>query len=333
MPAPIVPLVVAALFGIALASSKKKEEKGTYVPAGYQLPGATWEEPSPFVSGADGEQVVRSELVDRMLGVLAGATPQVVTPDRVQLMIPGKGGRDWAEAEAKKGRAVLITTDPKGTTELWSVLRGQENAIARIGSGWAVLLRGALGAAAPGPSPAVPQVPTPPLPPLGPIPGAPPEGVPGLDLVPEPQRTQIANTLKNPLVTPVQLRQLADALVGGNPAIAEWLRKRAGELEGKAAGAVAGGGTYTIREGDNASYLAKHYTGDAGRWRELLTVNPGLVAYNEPLDIVDAKEGKPIVVTKIRPWLKGQVVQVPAGWDLSKGPPPQLSSQLPSIPT
>jgi len=335
MPLPFLPILAGVLFAAAWGSSKKKTDAGgptpaggvpsdVYVPAGYQAP--QWQA-NPIVRGVEGEQVVRAEVVPTMLDVLLGATPVPVSADHVQLTMPGAGARAWAEAQAAAGRAVLIRTDPRAAGELWSVPPAHVPTAAAEGAPWAVLLRpSGAGAAVPQPplpAPA-PELPAPPLPPLPPIPGA-PNGVPGLDLVPEPQRSQVAAWLANPVVTPEQLRQLAAAFgATGDPrrtVFVAWLEARAKELEGAAVKAVAGGHTYTLRTGaqDNASALAKWFTGDAGRWREILAVNPKMVPYNE--EVTDA-QGNLIVVTKIRPWIAGQVIQLPASWDASKGSPP-----------
>lgn len=61
--------------------------------------------------------------------------------------------------------------------------------------------------------------------------------------------------------------------------------------------------TYVIKSGDYASGMAKKRTGDAGRWREILAVNPEMSTYT------DSKGA-----TQIRPWKVGQTIFLPPGW-------------------
>lgn len=61
--------------------------------------------------------------------------------------------------------------------------------------------------------------------------------------------------------------------------------------------------SYTIRSGDYPSGLSQRKTGDAGRWRELLTANPDMTTYTD-------SNG----ATQIRPWQVGQIIVLPAGW-------------------
>jgi nucleoid-associated protein YgaU len=67
--------------------------------------------------------------------------------------------------------------------------------------------------------------------------------------------------------------------------------------------------TYTIKAGDYPSGLAKRATGDAGRWREILPLNPALrVTQGKTPDGRDA--------TYVVPWQPGQRIKVPAAWNV-----------------
>lgn len=61
--------------------------------------------------------------------------------------------------------------------------------------------------------------------------------------------------------------------------------------------------TYVLKSGDYASGMAKKRTGDAGRWREILAVNPEMSTYT------DSKGA-----TQIKPWKVGQTIFLPPGW-------------------
>lgn len=63
--------------------------------------------------------------------------------------------------------------------------------------------------------------------------------------------------------------------------------------------------TYTLKSGDYGSGLAQKATGNAGRWKELLTVNPEMKTYTDNKN-----------QTQIKPWAVGQKIVVPPGWNL-----------------
>lgn len=63
--------------------------------------------------------------------------------------------------------------------------------------------------------------------------------------------------------------------------------------------------TYTLKSGDYGSGLAQRATGNAGRWKELLTANPEMTTYTD-------SKGQ----TQIKPWAVGQKIVVPNGWNL-----------------
>ena len=63
--------------------------------------------------------------------------------------------------------------------------------------------------------------------------------------------------------------------------------------------------TYSIKSGDYPSGLSKKATGDAGRWRELMTVNPEMKTYTDNKN-----------QTQIKPWAVNQKIVVPPGWNL-----------------
>ena len=79
---------------------------------------------------------------------------------------------------------------------------------------------------------------------------------------------------------------------------------------GGAPGGGGGGGApppasakHTIVWGDTGSGLAKRYTGNAGRWKEILAANPGMTTYTDSGG-----------ATQIKPWQIGQVINLPPGW-------------------
>lgn len=100
------------------------------------------------------------------------------------------------------------------------------------------------------------------------------------------------------------------------------------------------GKTHVIRSGDTPSAVAKLYTGDGGRWRELLPENPALrvrqvresppvaaarpgledagdsgrgVARQRPSSRVSGPGGR-IVATYVEPFNPGQVLRLPSTW-------------------
>ena len=75
--------------------------------------------------------------------------------------------------------------------------------------------------------------------------------------------------------------------------------------------------SFVIREGHIPWKVAQHYTGDANRWKELPSVNPGMVT--------KTVNG----VTQLVPWYGGLTVYLPASWDASRGEPPALGSPPP----
>jgi hypothetical protein len=65
---------------------------------------------------------------------------------------------------------------------------------------------------------------------------------------------------------------------------------------------------YKIKNTTEVPYiLAKRYTGDANRWREILPLNPNMVVKQ-----VKNKDGK--VTTLVEPWYVGLVVNLPGPW-------------------
>lgn len=68
-------------------------------------------------------------------------------------------------------------------------------------------------------------------------------------------------------------------------------------------GELTGPTAWTIRTGDFPSGIAKKLTGNGGRWKELLAVNPGMTTYTD-------SNG----ATQIKPWAVGQSVNVPPAW-------------------
>jgi hypothetical protein len=66
--------------------------------------------------------------------------------------------------------------------------------------------------------------------------------------------------------------------------------------------------TYVIQSGDSASAIAKKFTGNGGRWRELLPPNPNLKV------VQTRDESGTIMSTHVVPFNAGQVLNVPASW-------------------
>lgn len=66
--------------------------------------------------------------------------------------------------------------------------------------------------------------------------------------------------------------------------------------------------TYTIKSGDTPFLLAKRFTGNGGRWNELLPPNPQLTVVNT------RDENGKIIATHVTPFNPGEVLKVPASW-------------------
>jgi hypothetical protein len=82
------------------------------------------------------------------------------------------------------------------------------------------------------------------------------------------------------------------------------MRHQTGELDG--------GGGWMIRSGDTPSAIAQKMTGSAGRWREMLAVNP-------KLRVVDVGG-----VTQVQPFIPGQRLTLPTSWLGTAAPAPQV---------
>lgn len=128
---------------------------------------------------------------------------------------------------------------------------------------------------------------------------------------------------------PAKLVLLADALEAkhaNEPAYqkaADALRKRAKELRDAAEiRAIKDGRVYVLRANDLASELAQWFTGNGNRWRELTTTNP-------KLQIQRAPRGDGTFIEYLIPWVAGQQIILPVGWNAEKGPPPAKLRQEP----
>jgi nucleoid-associated protein YgaU len=109
-------------------------------------------------------------------------------------------------------------------------------------------------------------------------------------------------------------------------------------------------GTYIVKSGDTGSGLAKRFTGDANRWRELPKYNKrGMGGYTGGKDMVVKQttttiKGKKVPVTLLDPFYSGLKINVPPGWAgpgispgvevipevvITPGPAPQLPPQVP----
>ena len=105
-------------------------------------------------------------------------------------------------------------------------------------------------------------------------------------------------------------RQVADQLEkSGYPTFATELRRYAdmGAVKLGVPTSVPSAGTYTVKKDDNPSLIAKAYTGDPGRWRELIKANP-----QKP---VDPKTGN------FKYLNAGDVLNLPVSWS----PPPVVT--------
>lgn len=188
----------------------------------------------------------------------------------------------------------------------------------------------------PPPPQGLPSVPFPTVPGLPSLPGMPAPGQgpgaatmplpPGDPLanVPEPLRSQVLNAINDPMVSPQALRALADQLRPTFPAVAAMLEQAAHAKEAsEKARAASEGRLFTVRGSngiavDLPTTVAKHYTGDANRWKEILASNPEL----KPKPAPDGSGA-----TWVDGWNVGKVVVLPAAWGnlIAKGLPPALA--------
>lgn len=113
---------------------------------------------------------------------------------------------------------------------------------------------------------------------------------------------------------------MADALEGKSSAYApaaDRLRARAKELQTAAElRAIQTGRQYVIRSGDLASDLAQWYTGNALKWRELLSTNPQLRE-------MTGDRGDGTKFQYLAPWNAGDKITLPVGWNVDRGLPPR----------
>lgn len=95
-------------------------------------------------------------------------------------------------------------------------------------------------------------------------------------------------------------------------------------------------GIYVLKSGDTGSGLAKRFTGDANRWKELPKYNKrGMGGYTGSKDMVVKQTtttigGKKVPVTLLDPFYSGLVINTPPGWT-GPGITPGVSS-APSTP-
>ena len=179
----------------------------------------------------------------------------------------------------------------------------------------------------PGASPGIPGTPPPGMPPgfPGSLPGAPPPGMPpgvvplppspggfgGDPPMPPDVKALFDALMADPNGDPLKLEMAAMAMQGFFPAAAAALRARAALLRGTPGGVappppVASPSVYVIKSGDSASAIAKKFTGDGTRWKELLVSNPNLKASTENVNGT--------MTTLVKPFNPGQVLVLPVGW-------------------
>ncbi len=119
--------------------------------------------------------------------------------------------------------------------------------------------------------------------------------------------------MKDPTVDVWALDDMAAQMQASYPQHAARLRHRAKELRHaqQLSDSQRGGSEWVIRGGDIPSRLAVHFTGNALRWKEIPTVNPGMV--------VKTING----TTQIHPWHVHSKILLPVGWAIwNKRPPP-----------
>lgn len=158
--------------------------------------------------------------------------------------------------------------------------------------------------------PAIPGLPT--APPLGSL-GGPAAELPGLADVPESQRAAVVALVSDPGSSPEQLETMAGVIATRAPKAAEALRALAASRRAaRIAQAVADGKTYTIRSGSWPAGVAQYYTGDGGRYRELVALPENKLSHGGP--------------TGVQGWTPGKVLVLPAAWP--KKPEPTTAGQL-----
>lgn len=209
--------------------------------------------------------------------------------------------------------AAAVSFDTGGFPNAANKLRARASQLRAMQGGNGVPFGGGLpGTTPPGMPPGMPGMPpgTPPgMPPMTPLgPGAP---VLPADL------QAMANQLlaSNDPNDAGKLETAATGLdLAGFHALANQMRARALVLRTSPPGAVPPpaiptiptAGVYTIKSGDSGSAIARKFTGDAGRWRELLASNP-------TLKVVQTENANG-PVTLIKPFNPGQTLKLPADW-------------------
>lgn len=161
----------------------------------------------------------------------------------------------------------------------------------------------------PGMAPGIPGMPG--MPPGGVVPGY-PGAEPWAAGMPPELASEVRQALGDSTMEPQALEQMADALDTKYPAAAAALRARALELrtQRQLGDAARGGSEFTIRGGDTGSYLAKYYTGNGNRWREIPGVNPGM----RTVTVAG--------VTQLVPWQVGDKILLPLDWKIWEKPLP-----------
>lgn len=135
-----------------------------------------------------------------------------------------------------------------------------------------------------------------------------------------PSLAEQVRALYNESSDPTKLVVMADALEGKSPTYAkaaDALRAKAKELQTAAElRAIQTGRQYVIRSGDLASDLAQWYTGNALKWRELLSTN-------SQLREMTGDRGDGTRFQYLAPWNAGDKITLPVGWNVDKGLPPR----------
>lgn len=289
---------------------KNKSADAAYksVPQGTNLQGAP---PDAFDVAPDGHLEIRKE---QGAGIVAFLASQVVSPTGDPSIFkiaptadgspipPGSSAKEFALSGAQAGFNVLVPPGifvADGTDKAIKLVPAADFSPAMPGKGWAVLIKGDSSAAGPKALPAPPPMPgfEKPLaadPVLKPVAADPTASMPA-DLA-----TKVKAVLAQEDADPVAVEALASEISATFPDAAKALNKKAQDLRAKQiVKAVSMGEAFMLPpKAPGAIELAKRFTGNPQRVRELLAHNPELN----------------VGTGGVAPWVPGQVIAVPPIW-------------------